>query len=298
MDVIRPIFAYALPFLLALAAIEIVLLWRQGRRYEWRDAAVSLVDMVIRRFVLFALGGAILIKVGSWLYPYRLLDLPLRSTDGLAWANIATLLLGVEFLYYWFHRWSHEVRWFWATHAVHHSSNTMSLLTAERLGWTQNLSAATLTFLPLVLLGFKPEDVALVLSANLLYQFWLHTEVIGKLGWFERVFNTPSHHRVHHASNARYLDANYGGVLIVFDRLFGTFIEEDEAEPVRFGLVKPLTTFNPIKIALHEWLQIARDVRDNWRRPRLLLAYVLGPPGYSHDGSRKTSKQLKAESAR
>lgn len=293
MDPLSGVLMSALPVLLTLAAIEIVILRRTGRPYEWRDAVVSMIDAVIRRFVVLYLGGSILVRVGELLAPYRLGDLPLRDESGIAWLNVAGLALGIEFLYYWFHRWSHEIRWLWATHAVHHSTNTMSLLTAERLGWTQNLSAGTLTFLPLVLVGYRPTDVAYALALNLLYQFWLHTEVVPKLGWFERVFNTPSHHRVHHGANPRYLDANYGGVLIVFDRLFGTFVEESADEPVRFGLVKPLRSYNPIKIALHEWVNIARDIGANWRQPRHLLGYLFGPPGYSHDGSRQTSHQLR-----
>lgn len=295
MDALGSLLISASPVLLAMAAVEIWVLRKSGKTYQWKDAAVSMVDAVIRRFVMIGLGGSILLKVGAWLYPYRLTDLPIRVDGNWQWLNLAALALGVEFIYYWFHRWSHEVRWFWATHAVHHSSNSMSLLTAERLGWTQNLSMATLTFLPLVYLGFRPEDVAMTLAVNLLYQFWLHTEVVPKLGWFEKIFNSPSLHRVHHGANAKYLDANYGGVLIVFDRIFGTLVEEDAAEPVRFGLVKPLLSYNPIKIAVHEWINIAVDVYHNWRRPRHLLGYLFGPPGYSHDGSRKTSLELKAE---
>src|SRR5690606_23628431 len=132
----------------------------------------------------------------------------------------------------------HEIRWLWATHAVHHSPNRMNFLTAERLGWTQNLSGAVLTLTPLLVIGFRAEDVLGMFALNLLYQYWLHTEMIGKLGWLEWIFNTPSHHRVHHGSNPQYLDANYGGILIIFDRLFGTFVEEKEK--VVFGLVTPL----------------------------------------------------------
>ena len=292
MDAVFTTIAYSSPVLLTLAAIEIYWLRRHGRPYHARDSLLSLADLAIRRVVTAVIGGGVLITVARWI-PYRWMDLPLRTESGWNWLNISILVLAVEFFYYWFHRWSHEIRWFWATHAVHHSSNSMSLLTAERLGWTQTLSGAALTFFPLVLLGFKAQDVSIVLSLNLLYQFWLHTEVIGKLGWFESVFNTPSHHRVHHGANPRYLDANYGGILIIWDRLFGTFVAESSAEPVRFGLVKPVVSNNPIYIALHEWMNLAKDVSQHWRSPKRLLGYLAGPPGWSHDGSRLTSAQMK-----
>jgi len=281
------------PVLLALAAFEILWLKSKRRAYHWQDAAVSLVDMLIRQVVVFTLVSNILLRVGPVFYAHRLYTLPLRTGSDWHVMTLVLLFFGLEFFYYWFHRWSHTVRWFWATHAVHHSPNSMSFLTAERLGWTQNLSAGVLTFLPLVWLGFRPEDVLAALGINLIYQYWLHTEIIGKLGWMEGVFNTPSNHRVHHGSNPQYLDANYGGVLIIFDRIFGTYVVEEEQ--VIFGLVKPLMSKNPITIALHEWRAIALDASRHWRHGGRLLGYLFGPPGWSHDGSRKTSLQLKAE---
>ncbi len=294
MDALGNLLIKVWPVLLSLAMLEILILKRQGKTYNWRETLCSLADAVMRRAVITFTGFNILLFVGSKLYPYRMFDLTVRSSeDQIIWWQVGLLFFGLEFFYYWFHRFSHEIRWFWATHAVHHSPNSMSLLTAERLGFTQNLSAGTLTFLPLVWLGFKPEHVLSALAFNLLYQFWLHTEVIKKLGWFEFLFNSPSHHRVHHASNARYLDANYGGVLIIFDRIFGTLIEEDENDPVVFGLVKPLKSYNPLKIALHEWVNLVQDIRRNWRFPSRILGYLFGPPGFSHDGSRQTSVEIK-----
>jgi sterol desaturase/sphingolipid hydroxylase (fatty acid hydroxylase superfamily) len=170
------------------------------------------------------------------------------------------------------------MRWFWATHAVHHSPNELTLASALRLGWTGKFTGTVIFFTPLVWLGFKPTAVLAVLAANLLYQFWIHATWIPKLGPLEWVFNTPSHHRVHHGSNTEYLDCNYGGVLIIFDRLFGTFVEERDDIAIRYGLTQPLHSYNPVRIALHEWMNLARDL---WRVAgwRVRLRMLLGPPG-------------------
>ena len=183
----------------------------------------------------------------------------------------------VELVYYWIHRLSHEVRWLWATHAVHHSSEEMTFLSAIRLGWTNLFSGGWLLYVPLVLSGFDPRMVFGLLALNLHYQFFLHTEAFGRWGWLEWLLNTPSHHRVHHASNAAYLDCNYGGVLIVFDRLFGTFVAERADEPVRYGLVHPFGTNNPLAIALGEWRRLFTDL---FRAPSLAAALrvALGRP--------------------
>jgi sterol desaturase/sphingolipid hydroxylase (fatty acid hydroxylase superfamily) len=197
------------------------------------------------------------------------------------------LFLGQEFCYYWFHRCSHRVRWLWVSHAVHHSPNQLNLSAAYRFGWTGRLSGTAMFFVPLVWLGFPPPVVFATLSLNLLYQFWLHVDWIPKLGPLELVFNTPSHHRVHHAANAEYLDANYGGVLIIFDRLFGTLRLERDETPCRYGLVEPLRSNNPVWIAFHEWIALVRDLwamrnwRDGWRRcsARPRSPYAINPQG-------------------
>lgn len=168
--------------------------------------------------------------------------------------------IAFEFLYYWMHRFSHTVRWLWASHAVHHSASTFTLPSAIRLGWTNLISGEWLMFLPLVLLGFPPMMVIILLSANLVYQFFLHTELSPRWGILEHVLNTPAHHRIHHASNTRYLDKNFGGVLIVFDRWFGTFAADDGREPVVFGLTRPIHSHNPFVISLREWGALFHDV--------------------------------------
>jgi sterol desaturase/sphingolipid hydroxylase (fatty acid hydroxylase superfamily) len=191
---------------------------------------------------------------------------------------IMVLFFGQEFFYYWYHRAAHRIRWFWATHSVHHSPNELTLASAVRLGWTGKLTGTVVFFTPLVWLGFSPTSVVSVLAANLLYQFWIHATWIPKLGPLEWIFNTPSHHRVHHGSNPEYLDCNYGGVLIIFDRLFGTFVEERKDIAIRYGLTQPLYSYNPLRIAFHEWIHLGGDLwrAKSWRQR---LSTLIGPPG-------------------
>ena len=165
----------------------------------------------------------------------------------------------MELCYYAFHRASHRVRWLWATHAVHHSATRFNLSAAIRLGWTGTISGAFVFFLPLALIGFHPVAIAAVMGLGLLYQFFLHTAFPVSLGLLEWVLNTPAHHRVHHACNDPCLDKNYGNVLIVFDRLFGTFAAPPVGERLRFGLKGRSPSLNPLRIAFGEWSRLARD---------------------------------------
>jgi sterol desaturase/sphingolipid hydroxylase (fatty acid hydroxylase superfamily) len=183
----------------------------------------------------------------------------------------------VEFLYYWQHRLNHSVRWMWATHAVHHSPEEMTFLSAFRLGWTNLFSGSWLLYLTLALVGFDPRMVLGLLAFDLHYQFFLHTEAFGSWGPLEWVLNTPTHHRVHHASNSVYLDCNFGGMLIVFDRLFGTFVSERSGEPIRYGLAHPLGSNNPFIIAFGEWKRLAVDMR-NASGVRGAVGVALGRP--------------------
>jgi len=187
------------------------------------------------------------------------------------------LFVGVELFYYWFHLASHRVRWLWATHAVHHSATRFNLSAAIRLGWTGQLTGAFVFFLPLAFLGFHPLAIALMIGLGLLYQFFLHTAVPVSLGPLEWVLNTPNHHRVHHASNLACLDKNYGSVLIVFDRLFGTFARAPDGEPLTFGVKGRAPSNNPITIALGEWGHL---LRDTWKARGLgqRLRVLFGPP--------------------
>ena len=270
----------ALPWLIGLLLLVLGAATLEGlvqtfvlrRRYDWRAYAASLGDAVGRRAV-DALGLSIAAPLLAWAHTHRLqtiaLDVP---------ATFALLFVGQEFCYYWYHRAAHRVRWFWATHAVHHSPNDLTLAAALRLGWTGKLTGTALFFAPLVWLGFAPLAVLAALSANLLYQFWLHAPWMPRLGPLEWVLNTPTHHKVHHASNLEYLDRNYGGVLIVFDRMFGTFAQERGDVRLRYGLTTPLLTHNPLRIAFHEWANLGRDLRQakGWRAK---ISTLFGPPG-------------------
>lgn len=201
---------------------------------------------------------------------------PVRWSLDPGWTWAAGFVL-VEFAYYWFHRWSHTVRWLWASHATHHSAEELTFPAALRLGWTSLISGGWLIFLPLVLLGFHPLLVTGLLAANLKYQFLLHTELVGKLGPLEWILNTPSHHRAHHATNPCYIDKNFGGVLIVFDRMFGTFAAERDDIQLRYGLVHAVRSANPFVIALHEWGRLGRDLRAA-QGPRAVFRAAFGRP--------------------
>jgi sterol desaturase/sphingolipid hydroxylase (fatty acid hydroxylase superfamily) len=214
---------------------------------------------------------------------------------GTAWWVVVLCFVLDDLRYYWVHRFGHRIRWVWASHVNHHSSQHYNLTTALRQTWTGTFTFMMIVRAPLILLGFHPAMVLFVGGLNLIYQFWIHTEAIGRLPrWVEAVMNTPSHHRVHHGRNARYLDANYAGVFIVWDKLFGTFVAEDDREKVDYGLVHNLGTFNPLRVAFHEWVAIFRDVTRPGLTLRQRLMYAVAPPGWSHDGSRETSDQIKA----
>ncbi|TFF21739.1 sterol desaturase family protein [Jiella endophytica] len=240
--------------------------------HDLKESAASFA-VWIGHGALRALEAGLLAVPFALAYQYRLFDFDTFSPLGLG-----ALFLLTEFAYYWYHRASHRIRWLWATHAVHHSSTRMNLTAAVRLGWTGTISGHFLFFLPLAFLGFHPIAIVGMLTINLAYQFFTHTELSPRLGPLEWVLNTPAHHRVHHASNTACLDRNYGGVLIVFDRLFGTFAEAPKDEPLRYGLVGVKPSLNPLKIAFGEWARMGRDLGNagSWRER---VRAVLAPPG-------------------
>jgi sterol desaturase/sphingolipid hydroxylase (fatty acid hydroxylase superfamily) len=259
---------------------------RRRGRYDWRAFGVSAADLVGRQLLLLVpLGLATPFLLAAW--QHRAFTVPLDT-----WWGLALLVLGQEFCYYWLHRASHEVRWFWASHQVHHSPNDLNLSAAYRVGWTGRVSGVTIFYLPLAWLGFDPVAIYVIHSLNLLYQFWLHADWIPKLGPLERVLNTPSHHRVHHAANLEYLDANYGGILIVWDRLFGTFVPERAGVQMRFGQVKPVTTYNVFAVEFREWIAMLRDAAHagSWRER---LARLFAHPAWQSDGRGLTARNLR-----
>lgn len=217
------------------------------------------------------------------------------ATIGFEWWAFVLCFVLDDMRFYWAHRIQHRSRWFWACHVVHHSSQYFNLSTALRQPWTGQITGLVLLAVPLSFLGFHPALIAFCASLNLVYQFFLHTESVKRLPWWiEAVFNTPSHHRVHHATNARYLDANYAGTLIIWDKLFGTFVPELDRDPPVYGLVKNIETFNPFTVALGEYWHIAKDAAGAKLSFNDRLRYVFAPPGWSHDGSRLDSHMIKA----
>jgi sterol desaturase/sphingolipid hydroxylase (fatty acid hydroxylase superfamily) len=253
---------YAIPFFVLLLAVE----WLSFRHdddedlvgYEPRDTRTSLT-MGLGNVAVNAVWKFAVVALYAALYELT----PLRIPAGAWWAWVL-LFFADDLAYYWFHRVSHESRLFWASHVVHHSSQHYNLSTALRQTWVPMTYVPF--WLPLPLLGFEPWMILLAQSWSLIYQFGLHTEKVGKLPrWVEAVFNTPSHHRVHHGSNDVYLDRNYGGILIIWDKLFGTYVPEGER--VRYGLTKNLETHHPVHVAFHEYADLWRDVRaaPSWR---------------------------------
>jgi sterol desaturase/sphingolipid hydroxylase (fatty acid hydroxylase superfamily) len=196
-------------------------------------------------------------------------------------------------MYYWLHRNDHVVRFFWAVHVTHHSSEEYNFTVGFRSSVFQPLYRF-MYFIPLVLCGFKAIDIMFIYSATQIFGILAHTQTINKLGFLEYIIITPSHHRVHHASNVKYLDKNMGMLLVFWDKLFGTFEAEDDNEPVKFGLTENIKTYNPVTMVFHEWKNIITDLKKSSSFTDK-LKYVFGPPGWSHDGSKKTSTQLRAE---
>jgi sterol desaturase/sphingolipid hydroxylase (fatty acid hydroxylase superfamily) len=238
--------------------------------YERRDTATSLAMLVGSVAIGFAFARTFT-KLDQWLFKHRI------SNFGSRRGKLLTAMVLWDLLYYWEHRFMHEVRLLWAHHVSHHSSERYNLSTALRQPWSPFL--VVWVFAPMPLLGYPSATTRKAGQLNLLYQYWIHTEVVDRLHpWFEQVFNTPSHHRVHHGANRQYLDKNYGGILIVWDKLFGTF--EPEVRRIKYGLTKNIRTYNPIRVGYHEFVDIARDVRRSGSVREGLRA-VFGPPGWT-----------------
>ncbi|MCR4315328.1 MAG: sterol desaturase family protein [Planctomycetes bacterium] len=260
----------AIPAFLSLVVIESVVSAKRGSSlYEKKDTAASLsmgVGNVLIGFLSKGLAFGAMIVV----YEFRIFEIEQ------VWWSWVLLFFAEDFSYYVFHRVSHRCRFFWASHVNHHTSRRYNLSTALRQTWT-GWTGGFVFWLWLPLVGFDPAMIVTMKAVSLIYQFWIHTETIGKLGPIEWIFNTPSHHRVHHAVNRQYLDRNHAGVLIIWDRIFGTF--EPEVEKPVYGITKNIGTFNPVRIAFHEWWAIACDIFGKGRL-RDKIGYVFGPPGW------------------
>jgi sterol desaturase/sphingolipid hydroxylase (fatty acid hydroxylase superfamily) len=261
----------AIPVFFLLIGLELVITRLQEKDYyrlsdSLSDLGCGIVQQLLEVLVKTAL-------FAGYLYVYRFHLFTLSTRSPLVWIGC---LLGVDFLYYWFHRMSHEVNAFWAAHVVHHQSEEFNLSVALRQGAFQGWFSWVF-YLPLALLGFPPLLFLSVASINTLYQFWIHTRTIGKLGPLEWVLNTPSHHRVHHGRNPKYIDRNHAGSLIIWDRMFGTFQEEEE-EPV-YGITSPLKSWNPVWANLHYWVELVAKARRAHRLSDKVRMF-LKPPGW------------------
>lgn len=276
--------------LLGLIGVDVGLTWLLRKKYyEAADLACSVV-MALLYAATIALSAATVLAALYWLHQFALFDI---DWTGSAWLILAAFVF-IDFLFYWYHRAIHEVRFGWAAHVNHHSSQYFNVGTALRASFVEAW-LEPLLFIPVVLAGVDPVMAIALLSINHLYQYWLHTRHIGRLGPIEWVMNTPSHHRVHHGSNLRYCDRNYAGTFIVWDRLFGTFQVEEE-EPV-YGIRHQLETRNPAKAIFHEWVAIVRDL-GKARSLRDAMGYLFAPPGWSPEGWHDTTRAMQAEMKR
>ncbi len=280
---------YSALFFFLLLGIELaaIKLWRARGKMPAKDALTGIATGVLSD-PINGFSAFITLGILALVAPFQIVTLPV---------TIGTFLLCFfldDLRFYCHHRVAHRCRWVWAMHVVHHSSEEYNLAVALRQGWTKHFTGTMLFKIPLVLVGFDPVMVTFCGVLNASFQFMLHTETVHKLPrWVEFIFNTPSHHRVHHATNPRYLDANYAGTFIIWDRLFGSFVAEDAAEPPVYGLVNNLKTFNIFKVLSHEYVGIAQDVSRSGLTPWQRFCYVFAPPGWSHDGSRLTSDAIK-----
>jgi sterol desaturase/sphingolipid hydroxylase (fatty acid hydroxylase superfamily) len=270
-------------FILLLAAEAIFDAVMRRDLYEFKDTAASL-SMGTGNVILGLVTKAMVFGIFSVVHRFAFFNI------GYQWWAWVLVFFADDFTYYVYHRTSHECRLFWASHVIHHSSQRYNLGTALRQTWTGSfISFVFWLWMPLI--GFQPMMVLTMQAISLLYQFWIHTEVIRSLGPLEAVLNTPSHHRVHHASNARYIDRNHAGILIIWDRMLGTFEPEDMQDRPVYGLTRNINSYNPLRIAFHEWLDIWRDVKRAGSLREKLHA-IFGRPGRM----RKTTAAAAAQS--
>lgn len=279
---------YAIPFFITTVIIEGIVIYKKApNNYNLKDTLASLA-MGIGNLFSGMLSKFLVVFVISFLYTnYKLTTVPFTW-----WAWIL-ILVADDFCYYWSHRIGHESRFFWASHIVHHSSKKYNLSTALRQTWTGGFFSF-IFYIILPIVGFHPVMIFTQMSVSLLYQYWIHTELIDKMPrWFEAVFNTPSHHRVHHGSNPLYLDRNHAGIFIFWDKLFGTFQPELTEEIVIYGLTSNIKTYNPLKIAFHEWISVFKDAFYANTTIKNKLNYFIKAPGWKHDGTGILSEDLR-----
>ena len=279
---------WAIPFFVLLLSIEAWLAHKErkheyGKLDTWSSLALGIGNVITGFFT-----KAMILGLFMLIYQYRVFTL-----DASQWWFWVLLFFADDLSYYWFHRISHNVNWFWASHVVHHSSQHYNLAAALRQTWTGNATGSFLFWAWMPLVGFNPLWILFMQQISLIYQFWIHTEKISKCPrWFEFIFNTPSHHRVHHGSDLKYLDKNHGGILIIWDRMFGSFQPEEE-RPV-YGLTNNIGSFNPFIVAFKTWKELFSKAFAS-RSLKHGINYFLQPPGWSHDGSTQTVRQMRSK---
>jgi sterol desaturase/sphingolipid hydroxylase (fatty acid hydroxylase superfamily) len=278
------------PLYLVVIGFEILLSnMQQQSSYTLKDTVQNIYLMLANAAIDILFRGIYIGIVLSFFYEHRFGEMQA------GWLYWLVLVIAEDFMYYWLHRADHHCRLFWATHVTHHSSGKFNLTVGFRSSVMEPLYRFVY-FIPIAALGFKPLDIAFVYAATQIWGILVHTEKINKLGWLEYILVTPSHHRVHHASNPKYLDKNMGMFLIIWDKLFGTFqpeLPQENYQPVKYGLTTALDKQTPGNIIFHEWKNMWADLlrKDiDWKDK---IGYLFGPPGWSHDGSRHTSEQLR-----
>ena len=280
----------SVPLYAILIGAEIILSnWQQKKFYSIKATLQNVYLTLVNAGLDLLLRWAFYISVLTWSYNHHFFTI---DNPWLYWFGLFIL---EDFAFYVEHRIDHYCRIFWAVHVTHHSSQEFNLTTGFRSSVLQPVYRFVY-FIPIALLGFDPLDIVFMYSITQTYGILVHTQYIDKMPrWFETIFVSPSHHRVHHASNTIYLDKNMGMCLIIWDKLFGSFQEEVKEEPVKYGLTKPVENYNhPMKIIFHEWQNISRDIRKKLPLSTR-LKYLFMPPGWSHDGSSKTAKEMRKE---
>ena len=276
---------FAIPVFIALIIIEVVINAKKNLNlYKFKDSSAN-ITMGLGSVVIGLLTKTFAFFVFLWIYQFRLFEIP--NT----WWMWGLLLLADDVTFYWYHRLAHQIRFFWAAHVQHHSSEHMNFSVALRQSWGEPF-IKFLFYIWLPFIGFNPVYILIMQAISLVYQFFPHTKLVGKLGPIEWIFNTPSHHRVHHATQVQYLDKNHAGILIIWDRMFGTFQKEIEV-PI-YGITENINSFSPLKIASHEYISLWQDIRRS-KKLSDKIKYLINPPGWSHDGENRTSKELQRQ---
>ena len=277
--------ATSIPLLISAVGLEYAYSAARKKPFYKRNDALSNLVLGLSYVCVSLFTGYFIYQIYTWLTQFSVIHLP-RTV----WTFVLLMVLD-DLINYWVHRLSHETRFFWAVHETHHSSPEYNFTTAARLSFTTLLTTWPF-WLILPLLGFPPEWILIQQGISHIYGIFTHTQTIRRLGLLEKVFTTPSHHRVHHGSDVKYLDRNYGIMLIVWDKIFGSFQIEEETPT--FGIMHPIGTDNPVKILAHPWILLTKDV---WNAPTLRekILYLLKPPGWNHYGTGRTARQLQGD---